>query len=150
MDPPTTPPPPPVRRLLTRDERLRIQLLKELNWKQAAIAEHENVSIRQVSWAINHRATPQKQRCGTKSKLNSIQIQILIQFISASRINRRMPYFQVAAVLDWPDVGEYAIQHALEKEGYHRRVGRVKPPISEKNRVLRLAWAEEHLIWTWK
>ena len=150
MDPPTTPPPPPVRRLLTRDERLRIQLLKELNWKQAAIAEHENVSIRQVSWAINHRATPQKQRCGTKSKLNSIQIQILIQFISASRINRRMPYFQVAAVLDWPDVGEYAIQHALEKEGYHRRVGRVKPPISEKNRVLRLAWAEEHLMWTWK
>jgi transposase len=61
-----------------------------------------------------------------------------------------MPYAEVAAVLDWPGVHEYAIQHALEREGYKRRVGRVKPPISEKNRVLRLAWAQDHLTWTWK
>jgi hypothetical protein len=47
MDPPKTPPQ-PVHRLFTRDERLRIQLLKELNWKQAAIAEHEYIIIRQV------------------------------------------------------------------------------------------------------
>jgi hypothetical protein len=45
MDPPKTPPQ-PVHRLLTRDERLRIQLLRELNWKQAAITEHEHVTIR--------------------------------------------------------------------------------------------------------
>ena len=57
-----------------------------------------------------------------------------------------MPYFQVAAVLDWPDVGEYAIQHTLERKKYNRRVARIKPPISEKNRILRLAWAQEHLI----
>jgi hypothetical protein len=145
MDPPKTPPQ-PVHRLLTRDERLRIQLLRELNWKQAAIAEHEYVIIRQVSWTINHiYVTPQKHLCGAKAKLDYIQTQALIRFISASRTNRRMSYLQVAAVLDWPNVGEYAIQHALEREGYHRQVGRIKPPISEKNRILRLAWAIEHI-----
>ena len=51
-----------------------------------------------------------------------------------------MPYAEVAVVLDWSGVHEYAIQHALERKGYKRRVGRVKPSISEKNRVLRLAW----------
>ena len=72
MDPPKTPPQ-PVHRLLTRDERLRIQLLRELNWKQAAIAEHEYVIIRQVSWTINHiYVTPQKHLCGAKAKLDYI------------------------------------------------------------------------------
>ena len=60
-----------------------------------------------------------------------------------------MSYYQVAAVLDW-GVGEYAIQHALKRKGYKRRVRRIKSIISEKNRALRLAWAIEHLVWTWK
>ena len=105
------------------------------------------MSIRQVSWTTNQiHVTPQKHLCGAKSKLDSNQVQALIRFISASRINRRMFYAKIAAVLDWPDVHEYAIQHALKKEGYNRRIGRVKPTISEKNRVLRLAWAQEHLV----
>ena len=41
-----------------------------------------------------------------------------------------------------------AIKHALYKRGYHRRVARRKPPISEKNRVLRLEFAHEHLHWS--
>ena len=168
MDPPSTPPPPPPQhRELSRDKRLRIRLLKNLHWKHTAIAEHEGVSLRQISQTVNHiHVTPQKHlllkgirkdeqyafnlltyylghtggrpslsSClyqpplltpefrhlyNVKSKLDHIQIQVLIQFISASRINRRIPYFQVAAVLDWPDVGEYAIQHALEKKKYNR------------------------------
>jgi hypothetical protein len=38
-----------------------------------------------------------------------------------------------------------AIKHALYKRGYHRRLARYKPFISEKNRVLRLEFAHEHL-----
>jgi len=147
MNPPTMDPPaidrpstPPQQYYqLTRDQRLRIQLLKDLHWNHAAIAEHEHVSLRQVSWAVNHsHVTPQRHQRGVKPMLDHDQVQALIRFISASRVNRRMPYFQVAAVLDW-GVGEYAIQHALEREGYKRHVGRVKPIISEKTRVARLA-----------
>ena len=36
-------------------------------------------------------------------------------------------------------VSEPIIRRALQKEGYHRRIVYKKPPISEKNRLLRLA-----------
>ena len=40
--------------------------------------------------------------------------------------------------------------HSLspKKEGFARRITWRKPSISEKNRLLRLAWAHEHLNWT--
>jgi hypothetical protein len=41
-----------------------------------------------------------------------------------------------------------AIKHTLYKRGYHRRLARYKPPIFEKNRVLRLEFAHEHRDWT--
>ena len=37
---------------------------------------------------------------------------------------------------------------AFKKEGYCRGVRKRKPPISEANQILRLAWAEEHKNWT--
>jgi Transposase len=43
-----------------------------------------------------------------------------------------------------------AIKNALYKRGYHRRLARHKPPISEKNRVLRLEFAYKHLHWSEK
>jgi hypothetical protein len=80
MDPPTTPPQQQLQlhyHELSRDKRLRIRLLKELHWKYAIIAEHEGVSIRQVSLAVNHiYATPQKHLCGAKPKLNHNQVQV--------------------------------------------------------------------------
>jgi hypothetical protein len=101
MEPPNTPPQ-PVRRLLTRDKRLRIQLLKELSWKHAAITKYKNISLRQISWTVNHThvTSQKKQKYGAKPLLNYTQVQALIQFISASRINRRISYYQVAAVLN--------------------------------------------------
>ena len=48
-------------------------------------------------------------------------------------------------------VGESCIKSPLFTNnlvGYHRRVARKKPPISETNRLLRLAWAIEHENWT--
>jgi hypothetical protein len=40
------------------------------------------------------------------------------------------------------------VKYALQKRGYSRRIALRKPPISESNRVARLAWAHEHLHWT--
>jgi hypothetical protein len=42
------------------------------------------------------------------------------------------------------------VKGCLERAGYGRYVAYIKPPISEKNRLDRIAWAEEHIIWTKK
>ena len=48
-----------------------------------------------------------------------------------------MPYIQVSEEMQL-DVSENTIRRALQKEGYRRRIARKKPPISEKNRQIRL------------
>lgn len=56
-------------------------------------------------------------------------------------------YREIPSALGW-DVSEDTIRHALRKAGFSRRVTRQKPSISEANRLLRLAWAREHVNWT--
>jgi hypothetical protein len=58
-----------------------------------------------------------------------------------------MSYEQLAKTLVF-GVKKDAIRSALVREGFHRRLAMRKPPISEKNRKLRKAWAEEHVGWT--
>ena len=64
-----------------------------------------------------------------------------------SKKNRRTPYWKIPVILHWDDP-EYAIRYVLKNQGFHRYLARRKPPISEKNRQVRLQWAEEHLYWT--
>ena len=47
-----------------------------------------------------------------------------------------------------PYIGWYAIRNALRNAGFKRYIARRKPPISEANRVKRLAFAIEHLNWS--
>jgi len=58
-----------------------------------------------------------------------------------------MPYLEISIALNW-NVSALAIQNSLERAGFLRHVARRKPHISEKNRILRLAWARSHLNWT--
>ena len=58
-----------------------------------------------------------------------------------------MSFAKLAEVLDF-GVKKQAIRTALLREGFHRRLAIRKPPITEKNRQIRLAWAEEHVNWT--
>ena len=58
-----------------------------------------------------------------------------------------MSFAKLAKVLDF-GVKKQAIRIALLREGFHRRLAMRKPPITEKNRKIRLAWAEEHVKWT--
>ena len=61
--------------------------------------------------------------------------------------NRRISFAQLATTLDF-GVKKDAIRMALQREGFHRRLAMRKPPISEKNRQIRLNWALEHVNWT--
>jgi hypothetical protein len=77
--------------------------------------------------------------------LNDEEIDTLCDFVCASRKNRRITWFEISLL--W-GCSEKAIDNAFKSRGFHRRIAWKKPVISEKNRVLRLQWAIEHLDWT--
>jgi len=58
-----------------------------------------------------------------------------------------MPYLEIFLALNW-NILVLAIQNSFERADFFRHVARRKPHISEKNRILRLAWARSHLNWT--
>jgi hypothetical protein len=60
-----------------------------------------------------------------------------------------MSFIKLAKVLDF-GVKKDAIRTALLRKGFHRRLAIRKPPITEKNREIRLTWARKHVNWTLK
>lgn len=59
-----------------------------------------------------------------------------------------MGFLELLTVLFAGTYGMWLIKHALYRLGFRRRVARKKPRITEANRKLRMAWAEEHEFWT--
>jgi transposase len=131
----------------SRDQRRDVKLMYRLGFTQARISSELQLSINQVQYACAHDEIPMR-RSGRPSNLTQDQIDTLIDFISASKTNRRLPFAQIPHALGWDDIGSYCIRHTLRKLGYSRRIARSKPPISEKNQRLRLQWALEHQDWT--
>ncbi len=131
---------------LSCDLRLQIQTLRNIEWKYFKIAEHLKIMIRQVQYVSTHWSTLQKRQCERKSTINVESLQILIDFVCASQKNRQLSYWQISWKLEW-DVSEDAIHWALQKEDFFRRMTWRKSLISEKNRLLWLVWAYEHLNW---
>jgi hypothetical protein len=76
------------------------------------------------------------------------QEQELIDYVCMSKETRRMSFLQLSMTLFDKSFGEAVIKRCLYRHGFRRRIARRKPPISEKNRQDRLAWAYEHLNWT--
>ena len=132
---------------LTRDQRLQILTLRDAGFTYDAITRQLHVTYEQVEYTchVNH-PTP-KKRCGMPPILDEIRTQKLITFVCTSKAHRLFSYAQLALVLAW-GVTEYVIQHILKRAGFKRYIALYKPPISEKNRRIRLAWAHEHLNWS--
>jgi ketohexokinase/beta-glucosidase len=105
-------------------------------------------TFRQIKYAIKDsvRVTP-KKKTGRNPVLTPAQVEELVFFVCASAQNRRMSFAQLAEVMGF-GVRKWAIRSALLREGFHRRLAMRKPPITEANRKIRLAWAEEHVKWT--
>jgi len=151
-EPPPTPPtaPPPVYQT-TRDQRLQAQTLHDIGLTYTQIRAHLGLTLRQIQYAIHHQLTPQK-RPGRPSILTQEEVAEIIDWVCALKGNRRTPWAKIPIILEL-DVSYYAVRTALRKAGFSRRVARHKPPISERNRLVRLQWAIEHLNWTlddWK
>jgi hypothetical protein len=75
-----TPKTPTRQRMATRDDRLRCQTLYLYSgFTQDEIALQLNLTRDQVQYALAHRLTPQKSRCGRKIALNTPQRKRLIE-----------------------------------------------------------------------
>ncbi|PMD13578.1 hypothetical protein NA56DRAFT_421502 [Hyaloscypha hepaticicola] len=133
-----------------RDARLRIQTLRnDASWGPSKIVKHTTFTLDQVKYALSHRTTPQKTKSGRKLLLNTPTRKALVNWVSASRANRRVPWGEIPRVLGW-NCKVYAIASAFEKEGYGRWTALKKPDLTQKHADARLAWALEHRNWSWE
>ena len=125
---------------LTRDQRRDISLLSSIGWSPMQIRNHLpfRPTIRQITYTLKEstRATP-KKKSGRPPILAQAQVEELVEFVCASKQNRRMSFTQLAEALDF-GVKKDTIRSTLLGEGFYRRLAMRKPPISEKNRQLRL------------
>ena len=147
MDPPSTPP----RKRLTRDQRRDILCLRRhAEWTYEKIACKLKISQRAVQYTCQKaEATPQHCKAGRAPKLNQEEGNNVIEFVISCKRTRRLTYNQVAEEL-WPEgeISGESVKYLLHLRGYRRRIALRKPPISEDNRLARLAFAHEHLYWS--
>ena len=114
----------PTHQQTTRDVRLKIHtLFFDAYWTIDQIMLQLNLTRRQVEYALAHRITPQKHRCGARPKLNTLQRKRLVEWITTNKANRREDWYAIPALLGY-NVGIQAIQNALDRENYVRRVAR--------------------------
>lgn len=138
----------PTKRSIETDRDTRLQahtLYYCAGWTMDNIALQLGLTLHQVRWALCHRLTPQKAKTGRRTLLDTPQRKRLIEFITQSKQSRRISPEELGQTLF--NCGPRAIRTALKKEGYTRAIARRKPPISEQNRIERLAWAWEHIFW---
>lgn len=138
------------RRSCTRDERLRVQTLYlHAGWSKDDIALQLNLTPGQVQYAISHRITPQKKNCGRKPLLGPTERKQLIEWVCSSSKNRRTLWKDIPKILGW-NCSIYAIETAFKHEGFARRTALKEPVLTEAHQKARLAWALEHINWTWE
>jgi hypothetical protein len=74
----------------TYKERIQIQTLRGIGWTQEKIANSLNFSRRQVQYACNVPSTPRK-RCGPRPALDTSTRRRVVDFVTASAANHRLP-----------------------------------------------------------
>ena len=85
--------------MLTRDQRIQIQTLREYDYKRYVdIARDVCCTLRQVQYAINHRITSQKHYYRRHLLLTEDEIDVFVDFVYVSRINRRILYLEIAII----------------------------------------------------
>ena len=131
----------------SRDERIEARILLRAGLTYKDIVNLTGLSYRQVQ-GVQHRnqVTPRK-RSGRPPILSPAQVDELIEFVTASKRNRRMPYWRLPQELGW-SCSEWAISGALKRAGFRRHPALKKPLITERTRQKRLEFALAYQDWT--
>ena len=88
------------RKNTSRDQRLRIHTLYfDAGWTQDTIALQLNLILNQVRYALTYRITPQKSCTGRKLLLNTPRRKQLINWVTVSKENQRVPWPEILALL---------------------------------------------------
>ena len=134
-------------RQTTEPDRLRIRALAfESHLTARQISAQTGFTPRQVRKAMV--SLKPGERSGRKPTLSDAEQSELIDFIGSSLKARRMTYLELSQSLFQGRHGEFAIRATLRRLGYKRCIARRKPLLSQRNRALRLRFAQEHLHWT--
>lgn len=129
---------------LSRDDRIRVLTLREAGFTYQQIADQLQITHRQVQYTCQSQQTTSRKAPGQPPKLSEEDIDNFITFISSSKRNRGLPFYKICQELDLP-VGPSALARALKKRGYTHRIASQRPPLSDQNKHVRLAWALEHV-----
>jgi transposase len=131
----------------SRDRRQKILLMTHLGYSQRILAQYLDITRRTVLYTQHvDQATPKKSK-GRPPKLSNEQMDEFIEFISASKQNRRMGYNRVIEIV-YLIVSKQTLRLALNRQGYRRYIALRKPPLSEATKLKRLQFAHEHIHWT--
>jgi hypothetical protein len=65
---------------LTRDQRIQVNTLRDIEWKYEQIAQQLEIILRQVQYPRTHRLTSQKIRSNKKSIISDDAREILVAF----------------------------------------------------------------------
>ena len=127
-------------RQTTEKDRYRIRVLFfEGKHPKAEIHRLTGFSMHQIRKAIDSEKI--KPRSGRPTLLSESEEAELIEYIRSSIKARRMTYLQLSQTLFDKKYGEFAIRSTLRRHGYKRYVALRKPPLSDKNKALRLEFA---------
>ena len=99
----------------SRDDRLRVQTLYyDASWSiDDIMLQIPTLPKRRILYAIDHRPTPQKHHCGRHVLLDTPHRKRLIAWVTASSLNRDIPWAEVLKWLGWEKwCGKDAIQTA--------------------------------------
>lgn len=138
-------------RQLNEEDRQRVCILYfNAHLNICDIIKKTGFSTTQIKLAIKEEK-PRFSSRGAKPTLSADQANLLIDYVCSTKEHRRMSWASLSAV-SFLIVGLYVswiyIRETLYHAGFKRYHARVKPPISEKNRQLRLEWAQAHVNWT--
>lgn len=136
-------------RQTTRDQRRDIKMAYRCGKTPYEISKIVDLSERRVKYALKEPDTPKKPT-GRPPKLDTEQRRILVDYVCTSKATRRMTFKELSQEFCYWECGPEAIENALKREGFGLRSAMRKPPISEKNRKLRLKFAKEHRDWTFQ
>ncbi|KAK3353701.1 hypothetical protein B0T25DRAFT_431959, partial [Lasiosphaeria hispida] len=124
---------------LTTEERMRVRILYfDASKSQAEIRNIIGYTKAQIRTTIRTNNATTGRSTGRPWTLTPEQEEELVKYITSSKA-RRMGFLELSMILFAGTYGMWLIKYASYRLGFHRRVARKKPPITEANRKLRIA-----------